>query len=171
MRKFEDEKWVMVAEDDNAARYILGTKGQKTLCCLGINPSTAAPYEPDPTIRSVERIAKNNGYDSFAMINIYPTRCTVFENLSREENEEYTRQNLKYIEKLVESLPKPVNIWVAHGNLVDKRAYTKKCLEQLRAILAKYDCRYWHCGKTHCGNPRHPLFMKSETKLQEFEWK
>ena len=38
-------------------RYILGTRGEKPLICIGINPSTAKPDALDNTLKSVERIA------------------------------------------------------------------------------------------------------------------
>ena len=50
-----------------STRYILGTRGEKPLICVGINPSTARPGALDPTLKSVERIARNSGFDSFIM--------------------------------------------------------------------------------------------------------
>ncbi|MFR6424354.1 MAG: DUF1643 domain-containing protein, partial [Oscillospiraceae bacterium] len=46
------------------------------LICIGINPSTAQPGDLDNTLKSVERIALGNGYDSFTMFNVYPQRAT-----------------------------------------------------------------------------------------------
>ena len=61
------KEWIYINNEDNSIRYALGTKGNNTLFCFGINPSTATPDKPDPTIRKVEFIAKYNGYDSFIM--------------------------------------------------------------------------------------------------------
>ena len=77
-----EKKWIYVNEDNNKVRYVLGYSGINPLICIGINPSTATPDKLDNTLRSVERIALNNGYDSFMMFNVYPIRSTVFENLS-----------------------------------------------------------------------------------------
>ena len=169
-KNINGEIWIRVSEDNNAVRYILGTQGQRTLCCLGINPSTADLGCPDPTVRSVIRIAKNNGYDSFLMLNVYPMRCTVFENLSHRENQLYKKRNLIEIEKILSKLPQPIDIWIAHGNLIDQRSYTRPCLEQLKAVFDQYNCRYFHTGFTKANNPRHPLYLKSTTKLQNFNW-
>lgn len=161
-----EKEWIYVKESDNKARYVLGTKGKKTLCCIGINPSTAEPNNPDATIRSVQRITENNGYDSFIMFNVYPVRSTIFENLSKEENIYYIERNVKEIINVVKELPKPVDIWVAYGNLIDKRKYTKDSYYKIKTELDKYSCRYLCCGITKSGNPKHPLYLKGNTKLE-----
>ena len=42
-------------------RYVLGRVGTHPLVCIGINPSTAQPGALDPTLKSVERIARFDG--------------------------------------------------------------------------------------------------------------
>ena len=66
---YDIEKWLYAPNFYSEYRYILGTRGQKPLICVGINPSTAAPDDLDNTLKSVERIALHNGYDSFLMFN------------------------------------------------------------------------------------------------------
>ena len=65
---YDAEKWLYVPDFYTEYRYLLGTRGEKPLVCIGINPSTAEPDRLDPTLQSVERVAKNNGYDSFLKI-------------------------------------------------------------------------------------------------------
>ena len=48
-------------------RYVLGRVGKRPLVCIGINPSTAQPGALDPTLKSVERLAAANGFDSWIM--------------------------------------------------------------------------------------------------------
>ena len=55
-------------------RYVLGRVGTHPLVCIGINPSTAQPGALDPTLKSVERLAAANGFDSWIMFNVYPQR-------------------------------------------------------------------------------------------------
>lgn len=57
-------------------RYVLGRVGTHPLVCIGINPSTAQPGALDPTLKSVERLAAANGFDSWIMFNVYPQRAT-----------------------------------------------------------------------------------------------
>ena len=68
-------------------RYLLGTKGDKTLIVIGINPSTANKDVSDRTIARVMGHIERYGYDSFVMINIYPLRATDFDNLPNEFDE------------------------------------------------------------------------------------
>ena len=49
-------------------RYILGTRGEKPLICIGINPSTAKPDALDNTLKSVERIALGENMEAFRYI-------------------------------------------------------------------------------------------------------
>ena len=53
-------------------RYVLGRVGRHPLVCIGINPSTAQPGALDPTLKSVERLANANDFDSWIMFNVYP---------------------------------------------------------------------------------------------------
>ena len=70
------EKWLYAPNFYSEYRYILGTKGKNPLICIGINPSTAEPDNLDNTLKSVERIAHGNGFDSFIMFNVYAQRAT-----------------------------------------------------------------------------------------------
>ena len=72
---YDSEKWLYVPDFYTEYRYILGTKGQNPLICIGINPSTAAPDDLDNTLKSVARIAAGNGFDSWTMFNVYAQRA------------------------------------------------------------------------------------------------
>ena len=61
---YDRERWLYIPDFYSEYRYILGTVGKNPLICIGINPSTAAPDDLDNTLKSVERIAKGNGFDS-----------------------------------------------------------------------------------------------------------
>ena len=73
---YDITKWIYVPNFYSEYRYILGTRGENPLICVGINPSTAAPDALDNTLKSVERVAHFNGYDSFLMFNVYAQRAT-----------------------------------------------------------------------------------------------
>ena len=73
---YDVSRWLYVPNTYSEYRYILGTRGERPLICIGINPSTAAPDALDPTLQSVQRIALANGYDSFLMFNVYAQRAT-----------------------------------------------------------------------------------------------
>ena len=73
---YDIEKWLYAPNFYSEYRYILGTRGKNPLICIGINPSTAQPDDLDNTLKSVERIALGNGFDSFIMFNVYAQRAT-----------------------------------------------------------------------------------------------
>ena len=67
---YDSRKWLYVPDFYTEYRYILGTRGQNPLICIGVNPSTAAPDDLDNTLISVSRIAEGNGFDSWIMFNV-----------------------------------------------------------------------------------------------------
>ncbi len=92
---YDVSRWLYVPNTYSEYRYILGTRGQKPLICVGINPSTAAPDALDPTLQSAQRIALNNGYDSFLMFNVYAQRATRPDDMERVCNALSTRKTGK----------------------------------------------------------------------------
>ena len=52
-RDYNVDQWLFVPNTYTEYRYILGTRGEKPLICVGINPSTARPGALDPTLKSV----------------------------------------------------------------------------------------------------------------------
>ena len=73
---YDHDRWIYVPDFYTEYRYILGTRGNNPLICIGINPSTAEPDHLDNTLKSVSRIAAGNGFDSFIMFNVYAQRAT-----------------------------------------------------------------------------------------------
>ena len=71
---YDAQRWLYVPNVYTEYRYILATRGEHPLICVGVNPSTAAPGDLDPTLKSVERVALHNGFDSFIMFNVYAQR-------------------------------------------------------------------------------------------------
>ena len=45
---YDAARWLYVPDFYTEYRYILGTRGEKPLICIGVNPSTAAPDALDP---------------------------------------------------------------------------------------------------------------------------
>lgn len=70
---------------------------------FGVNPSTATPENDDPTIRKVREIVKNNGYDGWIMMNLYPLISTDPSQLSESADKKLIKKNLKVIKAVVES--------------------------------------------------------------------
>ncbi len=97
---YDHDRWIYVPDFYTEYRYILGTRGDNPLICIGINPSTAEPDNLDNTLKSVSRIAAGNGFDSFIMFNVYAQRATSPDDMDRCCNEELHRENMKAFDYL-----------------------------------------------------------------------
>ena len=93
---YDRSLWLYVPDFYTEYRYILGTRGENPLICIGVNPSTAEPGNLDNTLKSVQRIAAGNGYDSFVMFNVYAQRATRPDDMDRERNERLHRENMRH---------------------------------------------------------------------------
>ena len=93
-RDYDVDRWLFVPNTYTEYRYILGTRGKKPLICVGINPSTARPGALDPTLKSVERLAAANGFDSWIMFNVYPQRATDPNDMDKTPDRALCDENL-----------------------------------------------------------------------------
>ena len=168
---YDTEKWIYVPNKYEEYRYILGTRGNNTLICIGINPSTAVPGALDNTLKSVERIAHSNGYDSFIMFNVYAQRATNPDDMEESLNEYMHAENMKAFEYILsecESL-RP-SVWAAWGTIIDKRAYLPACVSDMIEIGKKYNAEWYSCGPVSLkGHPHHPLYLKKDSTLDPFD--
>lgn len=169
---YDREQWIYVPDFYTEYRYILGTRGNNPLICIGINPSTAEPDNLDNTLKSVSRIAAGNGFDSFIMFNVYAQRATSPDDMDRECNPDLHRENMKAFEYLLSRIPsgtKPA-IWAAWGAIIEKRPYLPGCIRDMVEIGMKYDARWVCAGKISVkGHPHHPLYLRKDEKTVPFE--
>ena len=138
--EYDKAKWIFeydkTAKDiTTAPRFVLGTRGNKPLICIGLNPSTALPDALDMTLKKVEHYAK--GYDSWIMLNLYPQRATDPSNINEKLDEELHQRNLKYIREIL-SQPNASDIWAAWGDEITGRAFLKNCLGDIVGIANKF---------------------------------
>ena len=129
---YDKSKWLYVPNVYSEYRYILGTKGERPLVCIGINPSTAAPDDLDNTLKSVERIALANGYDSFIMFNVYAQRATRPTDMEKQLNPAMHRENMAAFEYIM-SLSKnsAPAVWAAWGTIIEMRPYLPECVKEM----------------------------------------
>ncbi|MGM0581922.1 MAG: DUF1643 domain-containing protein [Bacteroidota bacterium] len=161
-------KWIYHTDPSDKYRYTLGKPSNRTLICLGVNPSQARPGQYDGTVSSVERISLHNNYDGWIMINLYPQRATSPSMIHHKIEKEYHEENLEIIESLFEESD-PI-IWAAWGNLIDSRLFLRHCLSDIFNISQFYDCQWLSAGEPlKAGHPRHPLYLKKTTELSAFD--
>ena len=166
---YDITKWLYAPNFYSEYRYILGTRGTKPLICIGINPSTAQPDDLDNTLKSVQRIALGNGYDSFLMFNVYAQRATDPDAMEKVCNPLLHRENMEAF-RYVLSLSDSPAIWAAWGAVIEKRGYLKDCLRDMLDIGRKYGAQ-WYCAGaiTKKGHPHHPLYLRKDEKLRPFD--
>ena len=171
--QYDVARWLYVPNTYSEYRYILGTRGQRPLICVGINPSTAAPDALDPTLQSVERIAHANGYDSFLMFNVYAQRATRPDDMDVELNERLHRENMEAFEYILENAArsgKSPAVWAAWGTIIEKRDYLPGCVMDMVELGQRYGARWLCAGKcSKKGHPHHPLYLRKDEKVREFD--
>ena len=152
-------------------RYVLGKRCENPLICIGINPSTADPHKLDPTLQSVERIATRGGFDGFMMMNVYPQRATIPDELDKVCNPILHGENLAAFRHVLSLCHGTPTVWAAWGTLIEKRPYLFGCLRDMIAVGEEYGARWVTAGKrSKAGHPHHPLYLRADSPLEDFDW-
>ena len=166
--EYDIHKWLYVPNFYSEYRYILGTRGKNPLICIGINPSTARPDALDNTLKSVERIALGNGFDSFIMFNVYAQRATDPDAMEKACNMLLHRENMEAFRYALSLSAKPA-VWAAWGTIIEKRSYLPECLRDMLKLGDAYGAK-WYCAGaiSKKGHPHHPLYLRKDEKLKPF---
>ena len=166
---YDIEKWIYAPNFYSEYRYILGTRGRNPLICIGINPSTAEPDNLDNTLKSVERIALGNGFDSFIMFNVYAQRATDPNSMEKVCNLQLHKENLEAFRYVLSISDKPA-VWAAWGAIIEKRDYLADCVRDMVQVGQEYGAS-WYCAGaiTKKGHPHHPLYLRKDEKLKPFD--
>ena len=168
---YDVKKWIYAPNFYSEYRYLLGTRGSNPLICIGINPSTAKPDALDNTLKSVERIALGNGYDSFLMFNVYAQRATSPDDMEKVYNPALHRENLEAFRYILSISDQPA-VWAAWGAIIEKRPYLPDCVRDLVRAGEEFGAS-WYCAGaiTKKGHPHHPLYLRKDEKLRPFDVK
>ena len=166
---YDVKKWLYAPNFYSEYRYILGTRGKNPLICIGINPSTAEPDNLDNTLKSVERIALGNGFDSFIMFNVYAQRATDPDAMEKECNSALHKENLEAFRYVLSISEKPA-VWAAWGAIIEKRPYLADCVRDMVQVGQEYGAK-WYCAGaiTKKGHPHHPLYLRKDEIIKEFD--
>lgn len=125
---------------------------------IGLNPSTANESDNDPTIKSVIRIAKNNGYGGVYMMNCFPFITPYPEKLLGTTLKSVV-ENYEHLQSVKAMVKDVVFAW---GNFKEVTDVIKNDLTNLFP-----DAKALSLNKN--GSPKHPLYCKSDTIF--VEWK
>ena len=166
---YDIHEWLYAPNFYSEYRYILGTRGKNPLICIGINPSTAQPGDLDNTLKSVQRIALGNGFDSFIMFNVYAQRATDPDAMERTCNLQLHKENLEAF-RYVLSIGENPTVWAAWGTIIEKRDYLKDCVRDMIAAGEEVGAQWVCAGKcSKKGHPHHPLYLRKDEMIRPFD--
>ena len=167
--EYDINKWLYAPNFYSEYRYILGTRGKNPMICIGINPSTAKPDDLDNTLKSVERIALGNGFDSFIMFNVYAQRATDPDAMEKQCNLQLHKENLEAFRYVLSISERPA-VWAAWGTIIEKRDYLPRCVRDMVTVGQAYGANWYRAGAvSKKGHPHHPLYLRKDEKIKPFD--
>lgn len=140
-------------------RYLLGRTWDPDGCAvlfLGLNPSTADEKANDPTVRRCIRFAKDWGFGTLLLANLFALRSTNPMELYNH-HDPVGVQNDIVLRLLRGSAKEVVFAWGARGGFMERDQIVRK-------IYPEASC----FGVTKDGHPRHPLYIAASTSLHRF---
>lgn len=130
-------------------------------CWIMLNPSTATATTDDPTIRRCMGFARAWGYGGIEVVNLFAWRATDPAELLTQTSEKVGPDNDQHILESSARCGVRIAAWGVHGKLGDRGRHVLAMLTHpLREV--------YHLGLTKDGYPRHPLYVKGDTKLTPF---
>tara|TARA_B100001029_G_C15062623_1_gene459920 strand:+ start:1656 stop:2177 length:522 start_codon:yes stop_codon:yes gene_type:complete len=119
---------------------------------IGLNPSTATETKNDPTIRRCMGYAKDWGYGSYIMGNIFAFRSTDPKNL-RKTHDPIGSENDYWLKKLHKEADLTIAAWGTHGKFMNRGQQILDLIPNLKCLRI-----------TKEGYPCHPLYLPKNLK-------
>lgn len=124
-----------------------------------LNPSRADAEIDDPTIRRCMGFAKDWGYGSLEVANLFAYRAQ-HPKILQQVPDPIGPENDRYLQEAFLAADRVIIAWGNWGKLKGRNE------EVLRAMQS----RAIYClGITNKGQPRHPLYVRRNTNLLQFE--
>ena len=162
---------IYVNDCNNKRRLALGKSGKRMLFVIGLNPSTATDAEADPTIKRVEKVANNAGFDGYLMLNLCSIRSTQINDLPHRYQVKTFNSNLDLIVSFLISSPFPA-VWLAWGEGILARQFFGLTLIEMLQRVAGKQVGWLHFGPlTKAGHPRHPSRLNYLWEFSTFDIK
>ena len=138
-------------------RYVLWRtweRGESHVIFVGLNPSTADERKDDPTIRRCIGFAKAWGFGGIFMLNIFAFR-TIDPKELKKINDPIGPENNNNLQIYFHSSGLNVACWGNYGEFMGRGDFVIE-------LLGKKNLSY--LGVTKSGQPKHPLYLKRDTK-------
>ena len=81
-------------------------------------------------------------------------------------------ENMRAFEYILSGVEKGRSpaVWAAWGNIIEKRSYLPRCVEDMIALGERYGAQWFTAGKRSVkGHPHHPLYLRKDEKLRPFD--
>ena len=121
-----------------------------------LNPSTATEVQNDPTVERCERRARNLGFGSLQVTNIFAWRDTDPKKM-RTAKDPIGPDNDKTIMEACSWGDQIIAAWGTHGAHLGRGV-------QVKQILRSSDKPVFHLGISKGGHPKHPLYIAYSQK-------
>ena len=125
-----------------------------------LNPSKADHKEDDPTIRRCIGFAKDLGFGSLYIANLFAYKATLPSDLAKAE-EPNGKRNLEFLRKAERKSDLVITAWGVSGVV--------KKLQPTKALKLINSWETYSLGHCKDGTPRHPLYLRKESKLTKNE--
>ena len=133
-------------------------RSSRRLLWILLNPSTADEAILDPTIRRCVRFSREWGYTGLEVVNLFALRATDPATL-RFADDPVGPGNDEAIAAALGDCRAAVAGWGAHPLAAPRAAVVR---DMARAFRTPLFC----LGVTKSGQPRHPLYLRAETRRQ-----
>lgn len=156
MTLLEDDRRLATFDEDREYRYRLRRTwdaAKPTVVFLMLNPSTADEEADDPTIRRCVNFAKDWGYGTLDVVNLFALRATDPSDLC-EHQAPIGDENDAYLREVCEEAGLVVAAWGANGSLQDRA----------REVASLLDADLHALDTTKAGHPVHPLYQPSDAE-------
>lgn len=153
-----------VISDCGKYRYLLRRTwdhAKPRLLYVMLNPSTADASADDATIRSCIRLAKSYGYGSIEVVNLFAWRATDPDELKLAPDP-IGPNNDGTILSAVHRCDMIICAWGATP-IAGQRG------RRVREMIRHHRPAVFCLGRTKSGDPKHPLYVKSGTPLENLQ--
>ncbi len=167
IRQFIDQGAIFSADRKHRFRlFFEWDETRRRMALVMLNPSKAdadpeSPYCFDPTLRSVLRLAENNGFGGVDIVNVYSVICTDPRELPQHGLDLVREETRRHFQQATRGGGVVVGWGRNWKGWQDDRAW-------LRDELAGREL--WCFGKNQDGSPVHPLYLPAATPLEPWGW-
>ena len=150
--------------------------GKKCVVFIGLNPSKANSVNNDRTLVRIINFCKKWNYKNIYVINLFGLISKSPYHLSKSKDPVGKNNDLITL-KVLEFWRTNINcdLWLGWGDKgsLNRRDFKVlkliKNLSKMHSMKNNYPKRIYTMGVTRKGNPRHPLYMPSESFLRPYE--